>query len=208
MRTFICILAMCLTFSVKAQEAIPLLSCPLKLPHQQEFQSFWNLSAEIQNEKEKIFDWTPKGESLSESKQGFTVQAYQLEESFRLKDVFQKFISTLQENVEPTDLLKYKVHQQTKRSIFFEWWIAPPYKDAQHEWIKMIQNKNNKLAMVRYVSKMNPRSEDESPWVECVEKAELDEQIEGVSDLDFLFIRAELNPQSDPLQDICIEADL
>lgn len=148
----------------------------LSIPHSSDFVSFWDQKSEITEEREKIIDWAPHGEMLEESSQSFSTQAYQFEKDFELKAVFDKFISTLEENIEPKDLLHYEVHFKDPESMYFEWWVNFPYKNAQHEWVKILRNKEHQLLMVRYSSKKE--LSDDSLWVECVKESRFSENEE------------------------------
>ncbi|GEM_PF-2631956 len=150
----------------------------LAIPHSSDFISYWDQKSEITEDREQIIDWVPKGESLEDSSQSFTTQAYQFEKDFELKAVFDKFFSTLEENIEPKDLLHYEVHYQDLKSMYFEWWVNFPYKNAQHEWIKILKSKDNQLLMVRYSSKSELCDSSDALWVECIKESQFSENQE------------------------------
>ncbi len=151
----------------------------LSIPHSSDFISYWDQKSEITDEREQIIDWVPSGEKFEESTQSFSTQAYQFENDFELKAVFDKFISSLEESIEPKDLLHYEVHYKDRESMYFEWWVNFPYKNAQHEWVKILRNKEHQLLMVRYSSKKELADSSESLWVECVKESQFSENEEG-----------------------------
>lgn len=148
------------------------LNKPIKWANSEGFENYWTLSNQLGSEKENIQDWVPLDDS--KSAQAFTVQTYLLDEPFEVSAVVDKFISTLKENIEPTDLLNYEMISEESNAVFFEWWVSPPYLDAQHEWVKIMKGSDNVLAIVRYDSQLVPRSDAEDQWIRCVETADFE----------------------------------
>lgn len=165
---------LCLCFCFNFLGAQEVLNCPLTLPHQNDFQNYWDLKAEIGEENERILDWAPPSEELGKSTESFTIQTYQLEDNFDLRAMYDKFLSTLKENINPPELLHTKVHSKNRKAIFFEWWVNSPHKEAQHEWIKLMRNNKNQFAIVRFVTKKELTDQEKELWVQCVAEAKFD----------------------------------
>lgn len=170
MKFFTSLLLACIfVTSVYAEDV---LDCPLTTADHSSFLDYWHQSATISSEREKIVDWLPQGKSAEDSEESFTIQAYQFDDDFDLKWMYEKFITTLEENIEPSDSLHYKVHSKNRKSIFFEWWVNSPNEHAQHEWIKLLKNKNDQLAIVRFVTKQEVKTDVDEQWIRCVESTD------------------------------------
>ena len=146
------------------------------------FEKSWTLQYKKSDDQEKIYDWVLK-EGNQEEGASFTTQYYQLNEPYTLNQIFDKFVSTLKEYVEPPELLKVQVLSQDESSIFFEWNVPQPYKDANHEWVKMSSD-GSSLSIVRYNRKAPYALKDEAMWIQCVESIDpqtLSEESEEVS---------------------------
>lgn len=170
---------------------------PLSIEIEDSFEKSWDLVSERVSEEEVVLDWLPKGEKPTEAKSSFTVQAYQLEDDFEISALLKKFIGTLEEQVEPSDILHHEVLAQDDSSVFFEWWISPPYKDASHEWIKISKNAQHQLAIVRYQSALLVRSDSEKPWIECVKNSEMQETFLQNKNYDLISARLEHTKKAD-----------
>lgn len=168
MYRLICLL--CLSFSLFSESVF---ECAINMPHAKEFASYWNQQGEQAQENEKIIDYSPKEQQGEEALESFTVQTYSLDDEFDIRMMYDKFISTLEENIEPKELLHHKIHHKDRSSIFFEWWVNPPYKDAQREWIKIMKDNKSRLAIIRFQSRHEAQSKQENLWVECVKESSI-----------------------------------
>ncbi|MCH9633367.1 MAG: hypothetical protein S4CHLAM7_00920 [Chlamydiae bacterium] len=142
------------------------------LPHQNEFNLRWEKKNVFEEQREKIIDWVPSLEIEGEGLESFTLQAYQLENDFQIALLFDKFIQNLKEEIDPPELVHYEVHSKNKDAVYFEWWVNAPFKGAQHEWVKIMKNKWNQLVMLRYTSKKELASLNQSLWIETVAQSQ------------------------------------
>jgi hypothetical protein len=164
----------CICFALQTVTANEMLNCPLSFPNQVDFENYWELKAENGEPHEKIMDWAPLSKKAEESNESFTVQTYQFDQFFDLRMIYDKFVATLKENMDSPELLNIKVHSKGRKAISFEWWVDPPHKDAQREWVKLMKNKDNQLAIVRFLTKSELSESEKALWVECVAQAEFD----------------------------------
>ena len=165
MKRLFSLLLLALSFSLFSEGRF---ECSMRMPHGEAFENYWTKMPEEVRENERIVDYVPTQQGSTEGEESFTIQAYQFIEDFDIRMMYDKFVSTLRENIEPAALLHHVVHHKDRKSVYFEWWVNPPYKEAQHEWIKILKDKNNKLAIVRFQSKNEIRRENEHLWIECV----------------------------------------
>lgn len=164
----------CVCFALQTVSANEMLNCPLSFPNQVDFENYWELKMENGEANQKIIDWVPLSEKAEQSNESFSVQTYQFDQVFDLRMIYDKFVATLKENIDPSDFLNIKVHSKGRKAITFEWWVNPPHKEAQHEWVKLMKNKENQLAIVRFLTKKEFSESEKTLWVECVAQAEFD----------------------------------
>lgn len=149
--------------------------CFIDFPHKSEFKKHWQLAFDqAEDINEKIKEWTPKEELLTQTNnEAFTIQAYQLDDSFKLKDVYQKFIDTLEESVQEEGLISTNIKHEDDDSLYFEWWINEPSQKPEHEWVKLMKNKYNQLVFVRFATQKEALNQDDLIWTTCIEEAKL-----------------------------------
>lgn len=128
----------------------------------------WKMGNQANLSGQKIIQYVPEGESISNWTELFSVQIVEIR--MDPQNIYNLLLKELRD-VGPGTMVENNIISRGEKGLFAEWWINAKSPIDQHEWIRIF-NADDYTIILRYTTKKSDKLEDAKKiWVPILENA-------------------------------------